>query len=296
MHRTKRPEDRNATAVVDRTIQTLIEGPGRRGGQRRRQVGRRRTATEANARPHEAVRAGAGRPGDQTDDALQGAPRQRSKIPAQQGIDRGQAEAPPTHARRSFEPSYGAAKELAGFDSMTVRATDGTETLLKHALAVPAADTARGAAGSAPAARLRLNVFSKESMEWELKSLVAAVAESPFEQNVVKLLDAWSAGWQHRGRVRAIGHGAYDKYCALGLYGHGGIVGVSRTSDDEEVCRVVNGFLQEQDGGASEHPKHDRAPESCHHFGELRRRSSLGGRWGRRVTCSSDDQKQASTP
>ena len=43
----------------------------------------------------------------------------------------------PTNASWSFQASYGAAKELAGFDSMTVRATDGTQTLLKHALAVP---------------------------------------------------------------------------------------------------------------------------------------------------------------
>ena len=28
-------------------------------------------------------------------------------------------------------------RELAGYDSMTVRATDGSETLLKHALPVP---------------------------------------------------------------------------------------------------------------------------------------------------------------
>ena len=34
----------------------------------------------------------------------------------------------PTNARRSFEPQYG---------PMVVRATDGTETLLKHALPVP---------------------------------------------------------------------------------------------------------------------------------------------------------------
>ena len=43
----------------------------------------------------------------------------------------------PTNASWSLQASYGAAKELAGFDSMTVRATDGTQTLLKHALAVP---------------------------------------------------------------------------------------------------------------------------------------------------------------
>ena len=43
----------------------------------------------------------------------------------------------PTNARRSFEPQYGPARNVAGVDSMVVRATDGTETLLKHALPVP---------------------------------------------------------------------------------------------------------------------------------------------------------------
>ena len=43
----------------------------------------------------------------------------------------------PTNARRSFEPQYGPAREIASIDSMVVRATDGTETLLKHALPVP---------------------------------------------------------------------------------------------------------------------------------------------------------------
>ena len=42
-----------------------------------------------------------------------------------------------TNARRSFEPQYGPACEIASIDSMVVRATDGTETLLKHALPVP---------------------------------------------------------------------------------------------------------------------------------------------------------------
>ena len=35
------------------------------------------------------------------------------------------------------EPQYGAAKDLASVDSMVVKATDGSETLLKHALPVP---------------------------------------------------------------------------------------------------------------------------------------------------------------
>ena len=32
---------------------------------------------------------------------------------------------------------YGAVGEVAGYDSMTLRATEGLETLLKHALRVP---------------------------------------------------------------------------------------------------------------------------------------------------------------
>ena len=89
----------------------------------------------------------------------------------------------------------------------------------------------------------------KESMESELKPLVAAVAESPSEQNLVKLLDAWSRRWKHKGRVRAVGPGAYEKYCTLGLYG--GIVGISRMSDDEEICKAVNGFLRDRFPGGS---------------------------------------------
>ena len=43
----------------------------------------------------------------------------------------------PTNAARSFQPQYGPVREVAGYDSMTVRATDGSETLLKQALPVP---------------------------------------------------------------------------------------------------------------------------------------------------------------
>ena len=53
----------------------------------------------------------------------------------------------PTNAARSFQPQYGPARDLASYDSMVVRGTDGSETLLKHALPVP-----RGSAE--PVARL----------------------------------------------------------------------------------------------------------------------------------------------
>ena len=43
----------------------------------------------------------------------------------------------PTNAARSFQPQYGAVREVSSYDSMMVRATDGSETLLKQALPVP---------------------------------------------------------------------------------------------------------------------------------------------------------------
>ena len=60
----------------------------------------------------------------------------------------------------------------------------------------------------------------------------------------MQLLDAWSLGWKHKGRVRAVGPGACEKYCTLGLYAHGGISGITRASSDEDACRAVNHFLK----------------------------------------------------
>ena len=147
VHRQKRPEDRNATAVVDRTIQTLkkdLAGEvARRGGKWDDHVA---DATEAyNARPHEAVHAAPEdvetQPATQfrvlQDNAEKFQHNKQLTEGRQARLQQAGAFRAPTNANRSFQPSYGAAKELAGFDSMTVRATDGTETLLKHALAVP---------------------------------------------------------------------------------------------------------------------------------------------------------------
>ena len=92
MHRQKDPSDRNATAVIDRAIQTLKKDLA---GEVARHGGGKRRLEEAGA-----FRA-------------------------------------PTNARRSFEPQYGPARDVASVDSMVVRATDGTETLLKHALPFP---------------------------------------------------------------------------------------------------------------------------------------------------------------
>ena len=56
--------------------------------------------------------------------------------------------------------------------------------------------------------------------------------------NVVKLLDAWSAEWQHRGRARSLRQALYRN-----------IVGILQASNDEEICRAVNGFLQHRFSG-----------------------------------------------
>ncbi|CAE7203396.1 unnamed protein product [Symbiodinium sp. CCMP2592] len=76
----------------------------------------------------------------------------------------------------------------------------------------------------------------------ELKRL--NVVENPTEANLVQLLDCWSADWKHRGRTRAVGPGAYERYATLGLFGHGGIVGVSNATGQRAACSAVNRFLK----------------------------------------------------
>ena len=88
VHRQKDPSDRNATAVVDRAIQTLKkEGPGRRGGPARRRMGRacgeRYGGLQRPTAPG-GVR-GARRRGDTAGDNVPGLSRQCSQVPAQQG-------------------------------------------------------------------------------------------------------------------------------------------------------------------------------------------------------------------
>ena len=51
----------------------------------------------------------------------------------------------PTNAARSFNPQYGDVQQLRAVDSMTVRSTEGRETLLK--LALPAPQGSGNAAG-----------------------------------------------------------------------------------------------------------------------------------------------------
>ena len=157
VHRQKDPSDRNATAVVDRAIQTLKKDlagmVARRGGGWGEHVDE---AAEAyNARPHQAVTVA---PEDVEtkpaatfrvfqDNAEKFQHNKRLTEGRQRRLQEAGAFRAPTNAARSFQPQYGPARDLASFDSMVVRGTDGSETLLKHALPVP-----RGSAE--PVARL----------------------------------------------------------------------------------------------------------------------------------------------
>ena len=74
-----------------------------------------------------------------------------------------------------------------------------------------------------------------KQLEMSAELLAAAVHSEPTEANLVHLLDEWPTKWKHKGRTRAVGPGAYEKYCTLGLYAHGGISGISRASNDESA-------------------------------------------------------------
>ena len=73
-----------------------------------------------------------------------------------------------------------------------------------------------------------------------------AVMKRASEHNLVVLLDKWSACWKQRGRTRAIGPHAYEKYSTLGFYGHGGVFGISKASEMRRACMAVNHFLRER--------------------------------------------------
>ena len=168
VHRTKRPEDRNAIAVVDRGIQTLKKDlatrVARKGGQWSDHF--KRAAGAYNVRPHETVH---------------GAPEDVERQPAtefrvlQDNADKFQhnkdltdrcvkavedagAFRAPTNAARSFNPQYDNVQRLGAVDSMTVRSTEGRETLLKLALPAPhgggPADETGQAGGCEAAGRL----------------------------------------------------------------------------------------------------------------------------------------------
>ena len=106
VHRTKRPEDRNAMAVVDRGIQTLKKDlatrVARRGGQWSDHF--KQAALAYNVRPHEGGRR------ETAGHRVQGAARQRRQVPAQQGLDE------PAHedhrGRRGVSGAYQRGEEL----------------------------------------------------------------------------------------------------------------------------------------------------------------------------------------
>ena len=80
----------------------------------------------------------------------------------------------------------------------------------------------------------------------ELDFACEAVMNRASEHNLVVLLDKWSTRWKHRGRTRAIGPHAYEKYSTLGFYAHGGVFGISKASGMKQACIAVNHFLRER--------------------------------------------------
>ena len=45
-------------------------------------------------------------------------------------------------------------------------------------------------------------------------------------------------------RTRVVGPGAFEKYCTLGFFGHGGVCGVSNATAKRTACNAVNHFLK----------------------------------------------------
>ena len=88
--------------------------------------------------------------------------------------------------------------------------------------------------------------MSRKEDDTELDFACEAVMKRASEHNLVTLLDKWSTCWKHRGRTRAIGPHAYEKYSTLGFFGHGGVFGISRASQMKTACIAVNRFLRER--------------------------------------------------
>ena len=212
----------NATAVVDRAIQTLKKDlagmVARRGGGWGEHVDE---AAEAyNARPHEAVTVA---PEDVEtkpaatfrvfqDNAEKFQHNKRLTEGRQRRLQEAGAFRAPTNAARSFQPQFGPARDLASFDSMVVRGTDGSETLLKHALPVP-----RGSAE--PVARL---------------------TRRPVPLAVRQLRD-FNRAPQPRLLL------SYEQYCTLGIFAYGGNDPcLSKASANKEACVALNHFLRAQ--------------------------------------------------
>ena len=93
--------------------------------------------------------------------------------------------------------------------------------------------------------RHKRNMSRKEG-DANLDFACEAVMNRATEHNLVALLDKWSTCWKHRGRTRAIGPHAYEKYSTLGFFGHGGVFGISRASQTKTACIAVNRFLRER--------------------------------------------------
>ena len=121
-------DDKNFVVTTDK--KDLATRVARRGGQWSDHF--KQAASAYNARPHEGGRR------ETAGHQVQGAARQRRQVPAQQGLDEPAHEG---HRGRggvsSFNFQYGNVQQLRAVDSMTVRSTEGRETLLKLALPAP---------------------------------------------------------------------------------------------------------------------------------------------------------------
>ena len=191
VHRVKDPSDRNATAVLDRTIQTLKKdlagAVAREGGRWNEHLP---DATRAyNKRPHEAVHAAPEDVEEQPattfrvyqDNARKFQHNRELTAGRQRRLAEAEAFRAPTNAQRSFQPQYGPVKQLASYDSMVARATDGTETLLKHALPVPRGSAEPKARLTRPRTPLHLR---------RLRRGVLAPAPAPANADAVANADA----------------------------------------------------------------------------------------------------------
>ena len=105
------------------------------------------------AAPRDGARRARGR-GEAAGHGVQGPARQRRQVPQHnkdltdrraKAVEDAGAFRAPTNAARSFNPQYGDVQQLGAVDSMTVRSTEGRETLLK--LALPAPQGSGNAAG-----------------------------------------------------------------------------------------------------------------------------------------------------
>ena len=85
-----------------------------------------------------------------------------------------------------------------------------------------------------------------------MQAACEAVLQSPFEDNVVRLLELWSPEWKHRGRQRAVGSGSYEQYCTLGIFAYGGNDPcLSKPSANKEAYVALNHFLRSRFPGGT---------------------------------------------